>query len=201
MKFSFAGFFKSIKDDIAWFSAKYKKMSPGERVKHLFLGLSIRIKISLIMIVLLAVTILTISNVLFHSQKQILLDEMRQRGAVLSKNLANSGLQSILNKDQLSRSDAIITLMKGKEVLYGLIVDKNGKILESSNPSQIGTKASEGYSFQLEKLRETASFSIVWNGRSVLDFINPIMIKSGGKQAFLVMSGSDWIGVLWRGKS
>ncbi|MDD5065432.1 MAG: adenylate/guanylate cyclase domain-containing protein [bacterium] len=163
-------------------------------VRHVILKLPIRYKISIIMIVILFTSITLISSLLFNKEKAILLSEMKKRGSVLSKNLANAGFEAIINKDKLISSDIIIEIMKDQDIIYCMILNNRNRVIDSSVPEEINKTLRDEYTRSISKLDELTIINQEHDGQEVLDIIRPIFIEYKHKK---IKKGYIRIGMGW----
>ncbi len=162
--------------------------------KKIFLKLPIRYKISIIMILLVASSIILISRILYVKEKAIILEEMKKRGNIISKNLANAGFEAIVNKDKLVSSDVITEIMKDKSIVYCTILNQANRIIDSSVLKHINRYYVDKYSKQLKTIEDLSYFNITYEDKDVLDVVRPIVVEYKDKRIKkgYVRVGMDW---------
>jgi len=163
-------------------------------MKKLLLKLPIRYKITFIMILLLASSIILISKILFDKEKIMLLKEVKKRGSLLSKNLASAGFETIISRDKLISSTTISEIMEDKGIIYCMIINNKNIVLDSSISEMINRRLKDEYSTKLSKLNQIKYFHITHKGKSVLDTVRPIFIEYRNRKIKkgYVRVGMDW---------
>lgn len=141
-------------------------------------SIKVRYKIAGTFIVLLCLTVLSLGIVTFNSQKQLLLRETEARAAVLAQQLANSGKEALLTKQELPIAAAIADVVKREDVIYAMVIDSNGVVFAHNDYALKGSKLSgavdkaameaEGMLFQETEVQDDA----------ILDAAAPIQLQS-----------------------
>ncbi len=141
-------------------------------------SLSVRYKIAGTLIVILALTVISLGNVTFSRQKSILEQEMRHRAQVLVQQLANVGKDGLLTKQELPVFSTIADFQKEGAVVYAVVTDADGKVFVHSVLNKKGELLTDAPA--LRSLRTNALFfqETVYEGAPVLDASLPIISKA-----------------------
>jgi adenylate cyclase len=142
-------------------------------------SLSVRYKIAGTLVVLLALTVVSLGNVTFSRQRGILEQEMRHRAQVLVQQLANVGKEGLLTKQELPVFSTIADFQKDGVVVYAVVTDADGKVFVHSVLNKKGELLTDAPA--LRSLRTNGLFfqETVYEGAPVLDASLPIIYKAG----------------------
>lgn len=156
-------------------------------IKNIILGMPIKYKISLIMMLILTLSIVLISNVLFNQEKEILTQEMVNRGKLLSENLSAAGFEAIINRDMLLSGDVIKKIMQGEGLVYAIIVNNKNRIIDSSLSQEeitdeIFKNYIEKYGDEIKEIEDVKTFNITYNENDVLDIARPVVIEAKNRK-------------------
>lgn len=116
----------------------------------------LKLKLSLLITSLLALTVVLVSTFLLRQQQKTLTAEMTKRGLTIAQNLADSAKNPVLTEDELTLNLLVKDAMKDGDVAYVAIVDENGKVLAHSEVGLVG-----------RPLERTASLKPLANGMLV----------------------------------
>jgi hypothetical protein len=100
--------------------------------------LPLNLKLSALIVSLLAVTVLFVSGFLLRAQQATLTEEMRKRGLTLAQNLAAGARSALLTKDDLALALLVRDAMRDGDVAYVAITDRNGKVVAHSDQTMVG---------------------------------------------------------------
>ena len=104
------------------------------------LGLSLKLKLTLLITTLLVLTVLLVSVFLVRQEQQSLTNEMTKRGRTIARDLANASKNPMLSNDDLTLSLLVQDAMKDPDVVYVIFVDADGKVVAHPDLSQIGQR-------------------------------------------------------------
>ncbi|PYM20308.1 MAG: hypothetical protein DMD78_21535 [Candidatus Rokuibacteriota bacterium] len=100
----------------------------------------IKLKLSLVITALLAVTVILLSAMLLRRQQATLTAEMVKRGLTIAQNLAASAKNPLVSDDELTLNLLVKDAMKDPDVAYVAITDEKGKALAHSDVHLIGRR-------------------------------------------------------------
>ena len=103
-----------------------------------WLRLSLKVKLSLVIIALVFLTVSLVSAFLIRQEQQTLTAEMTKRGLTIAENLSAGAKSSLLASDELTLNVLVKDAMKDPDVAYVAIVDENGTVLAHSDVGEIG---------------------------------------------------------------
>jgi signal transduction histidine kinase len=117
------------------------------------------------------------SLLVLKTGRDIILGEVRERGAIISSNLASNISGYLLTGATLDSIQLLARARESRGVLYALVADRNGKIIAHNDTNMIGGV------FKLES-RQKGGAAIQWtdavvSGRRVLDFTAPVTASKG----------------------
>ncbi len=98
----------------------------------------LKLKLSLVITVLLAVTVVLLSAMLLRQQQKTLTVEMVKRGLTIAQNLAASAKNPLVSDDELTLNLLVKEALKDPDVAYVAITDEKGKILAHSDVHRVG---------------------------------------------------------------
>jgi len=98
----------------------------------------LKLKLSLLITSLLALTVVLVSTFLLRQQQKTLTAEITKRGRTIAQNLADGAKNPILTEDELTLNLLVKDAMKDGDVAYVAIVDENGKVLAHSEVRLVG---------------------------------------------------------------
>ena len=107
----------------------------------------LRFKLALLSSVLLVVAIGTVSLVVLDQSARALGDEAGKRAVVLAQQLARNAREPLLLEDDLMLSQLLESISKEAEVSVVRVLDKDGRVVASSqhdDPKQLGRMTSDG---------------------------------------------------------
>jgi len=100
--------------------------------------LPLRLKLSLLIISLLAATVVLVSGFLLRTQQRTLTDEMSKRGLTIAQNLAAGAKTAILTRDDLGLQLLVRDVARDGDVVYVVVTDSAGQVIAHSDLTQIG---------------------------------------------------------------
>src|SRR5262245_46742465 len=100
--------------------------------------LPLRLKLSVLIISLLAATVVLVSGFLIRTQQTTLTDEMSKRGLTIAQNLAAGAKPAILTRDDLGLQLLVRDVARDGDVVYVVVTDSAGKVIAHSDLKQIG---------------------------------------------------------------
>jgi adenylate cyclase len=98
----------------------------------------LKLKLSLLITSLLALTVVLVSTFLLRQQQRTLTAEITKRGLTIAQNLADGAKNPVLTEDELTLNLLVKDAMKNADVAYVAIVDENGKVLAHSEVGLVG---------------------------------------------------------------
>ncbi len=98
----------------------------------------LKLKLSLLITSLLALTVILVSTFLLRQQQKTLTTEITKRGLTIAQNLADGAKNPVLTEDELTLNLLVKDAMKDADVAYVAIVDENGKVLAHSDVGLVG---------------------------------------------------------------
>lgn len=126
--------------------------------------LSLRVQLALSGMLLVVLTVGTISIFMLRQVREVLTEEVKERGVAIGKHLAGTSADYLLARDKLALANFTRGAQENKGVIYAQILDAKGYIRAAAPPSGI-----EGLYYPpagLEKLREeTVLAQRYYNGR------------------------------------
>jgi signal transduction histidine kinase/DNA-binding response OmpR family regulator len=99
---------------------------------------SLKVKLSILITALLALTVAVLSIVLLRFAQNALTAEITKRGLTIAQDLAASAKKPILTGDELTLNLLVKEALADSDVLYVTITDAAGKILADSDVAAIG---------------------------------------------------------------
>jgi adenylate cyclase len=100
--------------------------------------LPLRLKLSVLIISLLAATVALVSGFLLRTQQRTLTDEMSKRGLTIAQNLAAGAKTAILTRDDLGLQLLVRDVARDGDVVYVAVTDSTGKVIAHSDLRQMG---------------------------------------------------------------
>ena len=110
----------------------------GRSVGEESVRLPLKLKLSLVITGLLAVTVLLVTAFLLHQEQQNLTAEMTKRGLTIATNLAATAKNAILTNDVANLNLLVKDVTKDPDVAYLVLVDADGRIVAHQDLSLIG---------------------------------------------------------------
>src|ERR1700751_4019353 len=98
----------------------------------------LKLKLSLVITVVLAVTVVLLSAMLLRQQQRTLTAEMVKRGLTIAQNLAASAKHPLVSDDELTLNLLAKDAMKDPDVAYVAITDEKGMALAHSDVGLVG---------------------------------------------------------------
>jgi adenylate cyclase len=100
--------------------------------------LSLKVKLSLLITFLVALTVALVSAFLLREQQQSLTEEMGKRGLTIATNIAASAKNPLVANDDLTLSLIVQDAMKDPDVVYVIFTDQNGRVLAHTDLAKVG---------------------------------------------------------------
>jgi len=98
----------------------------------------LKLKLSLVITGVLALTVVLLSAMLLRQQQQALTAEMVKRGRTIAENLAASAKTPLVSDDELALNLLVKEVSKDRDVAYVAITDEKGKTLAHSDVHHVG---------------------------------------------------------------
>jgi signal transduction histidine kinase len=141
---------------------------------------SIKTRITVFMVLFISAVLASFSLLVLKTERGIILDEVRQRGMIISRNLASNIYGYLLTRSTLDSIQLLARARESKGVMYALVTDRNDKIIAHNDTNLIGGV------FKIGNNRKNGAAgpwaNAVVSGKKVLDFTAPVM---GNKGVFL----------------
>src|SRR5205814_85162 len=151
----------------------------------------LKLKLSLVITVLLALTVVLLSAMLLRQQQHTLTAEMVKRGLTIAQNLAASAKNPLLSEDELTLNVLVKDAMKDADVAYVAITDEKGRTLAHSDVHHVGRPLERPARLERlggEMLVQTYKAA---SGDDVIDFSVPLTFRK-------VRVGALYLGVSQR---
>src|SRR5688572_27333468 len=138
----------------------------------------LKLKLSLLITSLLALTVVLVSTFLLRQQQKTLTTEITKRGLTIAQNLADSAKNPVLTEDELTLNLLVKDAMKDGDVAYVAIVDENGKVLAHSEVGLVGRPFERAPSLQpLGTGMLVQTYQVAGKG-DLIDFSAPLTFRS-----------------------
>jgi adenylate cyclase len=138
----------------------------------------LKLKLSLLITSLLALTVVLVSTFLLRQQQRTLTAEITKRGLTIAQNLADSAKNPVLTEDELTLNLLVKDAMKDDDVAYVAIVDENGKVLAHSEVGLVGRPFERAPSLQpLGTGMLVQTYQVEGKG-DLIDFSAPLTFRS-----------------------
>jgi serine phosphatase RsbU (regulator of sigma subunit) len=99
---------------------------------------SVKVELALWVMLLLAVSILVLTWFTLRQEREALTQEVTRRGMALAQYVAAHGQDPFLTNDKLTLATLVADVMKNEDMLYALIIDRNGRVVASDKSDLIG---------------------------------------------------------------
>ncbi len=136
----------------------------------------LKLKLSLVITVVLAVTVVLLSAMLLRQQQKTLTAEMVKRGLTIAQNLASSAKNPLVSDDEPTLNLLVKEAMKDPDVAYVAITDEKGRVLAHSDMHLVGRPLERP-----EPLQPLGSGLLVQTyeaaGDEVIDFSIPLAFR------------------------
>jgi serine phosphatase RsbU (regulator of sigma subunit) len=99
---------------------------------------SVKVEFSLWVMLLLGATILVLTWFTLTQEREALTEEVTRRGLALAQYVATHGQDPFLTNDKLMLATLVGDVMKNADMVYALIVDRNGRVVASDKSDLIG---------------------------------------------------------------
>jgi adenylate cyclase len=138
----------------------------------------LKLKLSLLITSLLALTVVLVSTFLLRQQQKTLTAEITKRGLTIAQNLADSAKNPVLTEDELTLNLLVKDAMKDDDVAYVAIVDETGKVLAHSEVGLVGRAFERAASLKpLGTGMLVQTYSVEGKG-DLLDFSAPLTFRN-----------------------
>jgi signal transduction histidine kinase len=104
-------------------------------------GLGIQGKFLILVTAVIAAAVLGFSWFFIHHERSVITEALLQRTQSLGKNLAYNSRYGVLVRDTKGLNKLASGIKMEEDVVYAMVVDKDGTILGHTIPSKVGTKA------------------------------------------------------------
>jgi adenylate cyclase len=136
----------------------------------------LKLKLSLVITVVLAVTVVLLSAMLLRQQQKALTAEMVKRGLTIAQNLAASAKNPLVSEDEPTLNLLVKDAMKDPDVAYVAITDEKGRALAHSDMHLVGRPLERP-----ARLRPLGSGLLVQTyaaeGADIIDFSIPLSFR------------------------
>ena len=136
----------------------------------------LKLKLSLVITVVLAVTVVLLSAMLLRQQQKALTAEMVKRGLTIAQNLAASAKNPLVRDDEPTLNLLVKDAMKDPDVAYVAITDEKGRALAHSDMHLVGRPLERP-----ARLRPLGSGLLVQTyaaeGADIIDFSIPLSFR------------------------
>ena len=136
----------------------------------------LKLKLSLVITVVLAVTVVLLSAMLLRQQQKALTAEMVKRGLTIAQNLAASAKNPLVRDDEPTLNLLVKEAMKDEDVAYVAITDEKGRALAHSDMHLVGRPLERP-----ARLRPLGSGLLVQTyaaeGADIIDFSIPLSFR------------------------
>jgi len=99
---------------------------------------SVKIEFSIWVILLLLVTSGTLAWFILRSERDALTREVTRRGVALTQYVAAHSIDPFLTDDKLTLATLVADVMKNEDMVYALIVDRDGRVVAADRSELIG---------------------------------------------------------------
>jgi adenylate cyclase len=138
----------------------------------------LKLKLSLLITSLLALTVVLVSTFLLRQQQKTLTAEITKRGLTIAQNLADSAKNPVLTEDELTLNLLVKDAMKDDDVAYVAIVDETGKVLAHSEVGLVGRAYERAPSLKpLGTGMAVQTYTVEGKG-DLLDFSAPLTFRN-----------------------
>jgi signal transduction histidine kinase len=140
--------------------------------------LPLKLKLSVLITSLLALTVVLTSVVLLRQSQQSLRTEITKRGVATAENLAASVKHPILANDDLTLNLVVKDAMKDPDVAYVSVTDQTGKVLADGDVARVGKPVERpvGLAPLLGNDRLIQTYKSLPHGQ-VIDFAIPLVFS------------------------
>jgi len=137
----------------------------------------LKLKLSLGITVVLAVTVVLLSAMLLRQQQQTLTVEMKKRGQTIAQNLAASAKNPLVSDDELTLNLLVKEALKDPDIAYVAITDEKGKIMAHSDVHRVGRGLERPAGLQpLGKEPLVQTYEAAGDG-NIIDFSVPLSFR------------------------
>ncbi len=150
-------------------------------IRNKFKTLSLGLKFSIAVTILIMLTMVWIATLIINYQKESLRQSTFENNLTMTRNLANDSIEPLLVFDPLRLDEFVNTVLNATSCIYAMIIDKDGNLVAHTNRSMLGTDIIKEEYPQLiihlnngdELIRE-----YLHSGTPVKEFSVPIMIRN-----------------------
>lgn len=145
------------------------------------------LQFTLMNVILITVIIFSVGFYLIYHERKILEEELRNRGLIIVKNLAQQGIEPILRDDDYAifKLIQIITKNKGKDltgeeiISFAMIINNEGKVIAHSNTDVLRTYIQDERIKGLLKIKSPLIEHVTTDGgERILDIYVPITMRN-----------------------
>lgn len=143
---------------------------------------SIKFEFSLWVILLLLLTTATLTASLLRLQREALKKEVTRRGVALAQYVGAHSIDPFLTHDELSLATLVADVMKNEDMVYGQIVDRNGKLVAADHSEQVGqVYARPAGSYPLDRPEPNIYYWVHAQAGPVIDIGIPLILQGKTK--------------------
>jgi sensor histidine kinase regulating citrate/malate metabolism len=140
--------------------------------------LPLKVKLSVLIVSLLAVTVVVVSGFLLGAQQRTLTDEIRKRGLTIAQHLAAGARSALLTKDDLGLQLIVRDVMRDGDVAYVAITDGAGKVVAHSDLNLVGRRLERPEAARpLGDQVVVQTFSVPGRTDEIIDFSLPLVFR------------------------
>jgi signal transduction histidine kinase/DNA-binding response OmpR family regulator len=137
---------------------------------------SLNVKLALAMFPLILFFMMFSFSVVLRHEANILEDETRLRGSSLAASLAIISGEAMRTFSDFQLEENLDQFAKLKDVRYALILNQDGRIVASTDPSQIGVTPDDPLNLSAHEASAERLRKIDFQGQEVLDVSQPILV-------------------------
>ncbi|NTV53097.1 MAG: SpoIIE family protein phosphatase [Candidatus Firestonebacteria bacterium] len=100
---------------------------------------SVKVEFALWVMLFLGATILVLTSFTLSQEREALTREVTRRGLALAQYVATHGQDPFLTNDKLMLATLVGDVMKNEDMVYALMVDRNGRVVASDKSDLIGS--------------------------------------------------------------
>jgi adenylate cyclase len=139
----------------------------------------LKLKLSLLITSLLALTVVLVSTFLLRQQQKTLTAEITKRGLTIAQNLADGAKNPVLTEDELTLNLLVKDAMKSADVAYVAIVDDTGKVLAHSELGLVGRPVERPSRLKpLGKGMLVQTYEAIEGRGEIIDFSAPLTFRN-----------------------
>lgn len=154
-------------------------------------GFGIRAKFIILISALLIVSTVILSGILIYYTVNSLRDVIKQKGILLAKKIVNDSIYGVTIGDTTILDGVIREVKNDPDLVYAVILDKNGMALAHTNKEEVGKIFNEESTMRLMDKKELSFEKLfVGKGTMVFDIWAPISLNDSKVGSVLVRLSS-----------